>query len=57
MDDGREQQAVVERYARRGGSDRYSMLNPDVWQSVQERQRAMLGLFRAAGSRTCRPCG
>jgi SAM-dependent methyltransferase len=37
--------AVVQRYARRAPSDRYSILNPDVWQAVQERQRAMLRLF------------
>lgn len=30
---------VAERYARRAGSDRYSLLRPDVWQLVQERQR------------------
>ncbi|MCC7456879.1 MAG: class I SAM-dependent methyltransferase [Nitrospira sp.] len=42
-----EPQAVAERYARRAGlaRDRYSLLNPDVWQTVQERQRAMLRLF------------
>ena len=48
-----ETRAVAERYARRGGSggqggggppaaDRYSLLNPDVWHTVQERQRALL---------------
>jgi SAM-dependent methyltransferase len=41
--------AVLERYARRRPGDRYSMLRPDVWQSVQERQRAMLRLFARAG--------
>ncbi len=44
-----EPQAVAERYARRGRTDRYSMLQPDVWQSVQERQRVMLNLFRKLG--------
>jgi SAM-dependent methyltransferase len=44
-----EPQAVAERYARRSGADRYSMLNPDVWQTLQERQRAMLRLFRREG--------
>jgi hypothetical protein len=43
--------AVAERYARRGtppgAPDRYSLLQPDVWQTVQERQRAMLRLFAA----------
>lgn len=37
--------AVAERYARRGDSGRYSLLKPNVWQSVQERQRALLRLF------------
>lgn len=40
---------MAARYARRGaaaaGLDRYSLLQPDVWQTVQERQRAMLRLF------------
>jgi SAM-dependent methyltransferase len=41
--------AVAERYARRPADDRYSMLRPDVWQTVQERQRAMLRLFARLG--------
>ena len=41
--------AMAARYARRGSHDRYSMLQTDVWQSVQERQRAMLGFFNRAG--------
>lgn len=43
--------AVAARYARRAGlpADRYSLLRPEVWQMVQERQRAMLGLFVQAG--------
>jgi len=41
--------AMAARYARRGSPDRYSMLQPDVWQSAQERQRAMLGFFNRAG--------
>jgi SAM-dependent methyltransferase len=45
----RESQAVVERYARRGPLDRYSVLEPDVWHAMQERQRAMLHLFRELG--------
>ena len=45
----REAQAVAARYARRRDADRYSMLRPDVWQTVQERQRALLGLFAQAG--------
>ena len=47
-----EPDAVSARYARRarsGPSDRYSLLRPDVWQTVQERQRAMLRLFTALG--------
>jgi len=42
---------VAERYARRDVGDRYSALNPDVWQTLQERQRAMLALFARAGVR------
>jgi SAM-dependent methyltransferase len=45
----REAAAVAERYARRGDAGRYSMLRPDLWQTVQERQRAMLGLFARSG--------
>jgi len=45
----REGAAVVERYARRGDPGRYGMLRPDVWQALQERQRALLGLFAQAG--------
>ena len=41
--------AMAARYARRGAPERYSFLQPDVWQSVQERQRAMLGYFVRAG--------
>jgi SAM-dependent methyltransferase len=42
VDEARE---VALRYARRRAPDRYSLLNPDVWHTVQERQRAMLRLF------------
>jgi SAM-dependent methyltransferase len=41
--------AVAGRYARRlhqTPANRYSMLQPDVWQSVQERQRALMLLFK-----------
>ncbi len=41
--------ALAERYARRGADDRYSLLQPDVWQTLQERQRAMLRLFVRLG--------
>jgi SAM-dependent methyltransferase len=44
-----EPRAVAERYARRSGSDRYSLLRPEVCRMVQERQRAMLALFDRAG--------
>ena len=44
-----EPQAVAERYARRTTSDLYSPLRPDVCRLLQERQRALLGLFAAAG--------
>jgi SAM-dependent methyltransferase len=44
-----ETRAVAERYARRGAAGRYSFLQPDVWQGVQERQRAMLRLFLRLG--------
>lgn len=49
MNPEREPKAMVERYARRAVTDRYSMLKPDVWQTVQERQRAMLKLFTRLG--------
>lgn len=45
-----EANAVVQRYARRAADDpRYSLLRPDVWQTVQERQRAMLRMFVRLG--------
>jgi SAM-dependent methyltransferase len=38
--------AIAERYARRAGvADRYSILRPEVWQTLHERQRALLALF------------
>jgi SAM-dependent methyltransferase len=42
---------VQARYQRRQhlAPDRYSLLQPDVWQTVQERQRALIGLLRSAG--------
>jgi SAM-dependent methyltransferase len=45
----RETTALAARYARRADDDRYSMLRPDVWQTVQERQRALLALFGRRG--------
>ncbi len=49
MNTGDETRAVAARYARRAAPGRYSMLQPDVWQTVQERQRAMLRLFVQQG--------
>jgi SAM-dependent methyltransferase len=46
MSSPREPQAVAERYARRAGlANRYSLLRPEVWQTVHERQRALLAMF------------
>ena len=44
-----ETRAVAEAYARRAAPDRYAMLQPDVWLSHQERQRAILRLLAALG--------
>lgn len=44
-----ETRAVVERYARRGTTDRYSPLRPEVWQTLHERQRALLRRFGTEG--------
>lgn len=41
--------AVAERYARRSAPDRYSLLQADVWHTVQERQRAILQLLVQQG--------
>jgi SAM-dependent methyltransferase len=49
MSDQRETDAVAERYARRAATDRYSALRPDVWQTLHERQRALLALFARIG--------
>jgi SAM-dependent methyltransferase len=47
LDPHAEHQAMAARYARRAGlEDRYSFLQPDVWQTVQERQRALICLLR-----------
>ncbi len=40
-----ETRAVAERYARRGGDERYNPLRADVWQTQQERQRALIALL------------
>ncbi len=44
-----EPEAVVQRYARRADLGLYSPLRPEVWQGLQERQRAMLRGFAARG--------
>lgn len=44
-----ETRAVAERYARRAPGGLYSPLRPEVWQGLQERQRAMLRGFAARG--------
>ena len=36
-----ELQAIAERYARRGGADRYSLLRPEVWHMLTEREAAL----------------
>jgi SAM-dependent methyltransferase len=48
-DSADDRDAMAARYARRSAPERYSFLQPDVWQAVQERQRAMLGYFKRAG--------
>jgi SAM-dependent methyltransferase len=40
---------LAERYARRGDPGRYHPLRPDVWHTLQERQRALFALLEAAG--------
>lgn len=41
-----EPRRVAERYARRGGAERYHPLQPDVWLASQERQRVLIDLLR-----------
>jgi SAM-dependent methyltransferase len=41
--------AVRQRYARRTVGDRYNLLRPEVWQTVHERQRALLRLLARLG--------
>ncbi|OWQ87493.1 SAM-dependent methyltransferase [Roseateles aquatilis] len=49
MTQDRELQAIIQRYARRderlAGLERYSLLRPEVWQMLHERQAAMLRLL------------
>lgn len=40
-----ELQAIAARYARREVADRYSLLRPEVWQMLHERQRALWRLL------------
>ncbi len=54
--DPREPDAVRDRYKRRKSAvepSRYSPLHPDVWQTVQERQRAMIRLLSRLGVTGC----
>jgi SAM-dependent methyltransferase len=44
-----ETRAVAERYARRSDPDRYSILRPEVWQTLHERQRVLLRLWAQIG--------
>lgn len=44
-----ETDAIAQRYARRQPPDRYSILQPDVWQTLQERQRAEWRLWADLG--------
>ena len=44
-----ETQAVATRYARRQPGDRYHRLRPDVWQMLQERERAEWRLWARLG--------
>ena len=44
-----EARAVAARYARRADADRYSILRPEVWQTLHERQRALLRLLAQQG--------
>ncbi len=44
-----EPRAVAERYARRDVGDRYSPLRPEVWQTLHERQAAILRLWARRG--------
>jgi SAM-dependent methyltransferase len=46
-----ELRAVAERYARRPDAGLYSPLRPEVWQTLHERQRVLLGLMARHGVR------
>ncbi len=49
--DETEVRAVFERYAKRGeaGRQQYDPLRPDVWQTMQERQRVLISLLARQG--------
>jgi len=49
MSDSEDAAALARRYGRRGRPDRYSVLQPDVWQTLQERQRAEWQLWHRLG--------
>ncbi len=44
-----ETRAVAQRYACRNDADRYSLLRPEVWQMLQERQRVLLQMLVQQG--------
>jgi SAM-dependent methyltransferase len=46
VSDTAERAAIAERYRRRAVDDRYSPLRPEVWQALQERQRALIALLQ-----------
>ncbi|MBK1712251.1 methyltransferase domain-containing protein [Rubrivivax gelatinosus] len=50
-----EPRAVAERYARRHDGDRYSPLRPEIWQTVQQRERSLLRRLAAVGVRSLAP--
>lgn len=50
-----ETDAIAARYARRAPGERYNPLRPEVWQSQQERQRAMLRGFARRGCHDLSP--
>ena len=41
-----ETRAIAERYARRNVGDRYHPLRPEIWQTRQDRERALIALLR-----------
>ena len=45
MEVDKELEAIAARYARREVADRYSLLRPEVWQMLHERQRALWRLL------------